>query len=72
MAGLAQTRGRRQRLGDVGQKYRAATTATPTDPPPTRLTPIATDSGMPSSIAPTTIALEPDWLYLNGRFADEG
>jgi len=26
---------------------------------------------MPSSIAPTTIALEPDWLYLNGRFADE-
>src|SRR5919107_509030 len=38
----------------------AMTTARPTEPPPRRLTPIAADSGIPSSRAPRTRAVDAD------------
>ncbi len=38
------------------ERNTAATTATPTWPPPSREAPMATDSGMPSISAPTTMA----------------
>src|SRR3954447_3359145 len=41
------------------ERKTAATTATPTPPPLMRLTPIAADSGMPSSSAPSTRAAAP-------------
>src|SRR6478735_4961842 len=40
------------------ERKTAASTATPTVPPPTRLIPIAADSGRPSSSAPSTSAAE--------------
>ena len=47
----------------------AATTAALTAPPLSRLTPIATDSGTPSSSAPTTIAAaEPPCCWPPERF----
>ena len=41
-------------------KKTAMTTAIPTEPPPSRLTPIAADSGMPSNSAPSTSAVAAD------------
>ena len=41
------------------ERNTATTTGMPTLPPPSRLTPIAADSGIPSSSAPRTRAVEP-------------
>src|SRR3954468_19482948 len=41
-----------ERPSGMLERKTAATTATPTPPPSMRLTPIAADSGMPSSSAP--------------------
>lgn len=51
------------------ERNTAATIATPTSPPPNRLDPIAADSGMPSSNAPSTSAVAPPaetWVWLMG------
>ena len=48
----------------------AATTATPTWPPPIRLMPMAADSGMPSSSAPSTRAAPLDAAAPEAAFAD--
>src|SRR3712207_9186482 len=47
----------------------AATIATLTDPPPRRLTPVATDSGLPSMSVPMAMAVpEPPYCYPYERF----